>query len=107
MPPPTFPPYPPPPPPPQPPSFYFLSWPPPPPTTNFRLPSRTRFPPLPNNFTRSENVDQPTIGAATKFGELEAIRGKQEIARENIKNEIDDLMRDIPSPPRLELSDGL
>ena len=60
-----------------------------------------------NNFTRSENTDQPTTGAATKFGELEPVKGQQETARENIKNEIDDLMRDIPSPPRVEISEGL
>ena len=96
-----------PPPPPQPPSFYFLWSFPPPPPTNFRVPSPPRFPPLPNNFTQSENNDQPTIGAAKILCELEAIKGKQEIARENIKSEIDNLMTDILSPPILELSDGL
>ena len=74
---------------------------PPPPPPIFSQPAQNNTK-QPINFTQ-----QPNIGAATKFGELEAVKGEQGIARENIKNEIDDLMREIPSSTRLELSDGI
>ena len=90
------------------PSFFEL--PPPLPPIFLQLP-----PQLPSSFQFFQNnrqqptnfLQEPKIGAATKFGELEAVRGEQEIDQENIKNETDDLMEGIPSPPQLELSDGI
>ena len=52
-------------------------------------------------------MQEANIGTATKFGELEAVRGEKEMARENIKNEMDNLMGDIASPPQLKLFDRI
>ena len=49
----------------------------------------------------------PTIGAATRFGQIEAVHGKQEINHENLENKVDEITRGILSPPKLELSDGI
>ena len=66
--------------------------PPPPPSLSFDLPT---------------NNQQPKIGRATKFGEIEAVKSEQELTKNDIKHEIYELMRNIPFPPRLELSDQI
>ena len=53
----------------------------------------------------TNNNQSPTIENVTKFGEIEAVKGEQELPK--VKNEIDELMKSIPSPPRLELTDGI
>ena len=84
--------------------------PPPQPLSFFSLPSPPRLSPqLPPslNFNLPTKNNQPTIGRATKFYEIEAVKSDQELTRElpknDIKHDIDELMRSIPSPPRLEL----
>ena len=52
-------------------------------------------------------LSSPTIGRATKFGEVEAVKSEQELTNSDIKHEIDELMKNIPSPSRLELSDEI
>ena len=72
----------------------FQAIPPPPPSfppTYFSLPAN--------------NNEPPTIGNVIKFGEIKAVKGKQELPR--VENEIDALMKSIPSPPRLELDDEI
>ena len=66
--------------------------PPPPPSLNFNLPT---------------NNQQPTIGRVTKFGEVEAVKSEQELTKTDIKHEIDELMKNIPSPSHFEFSDEI
>ena len=56
-------------------------------------------------FNLPTNNNQPTIGHATEFGEIEAVKSEQELPKNDVKSEIDELMESAPSPPRLELSD--
>ena len=88
-------------PPPQPPPFFSPPSPPPfslqlPPSLNFNLPT---------------NINEPAIGRATKFGEIEAVKSEQELTRElpknDIKHEIDELIRNIASSSLFELSDEI
>ena len=105
--------FPPPPPPPQPqqspPTFFPPLQPPqPPPLFIFPSPPRLSPPPPPSlNFDLPTNNQQPKIGRATKFGEIEAVKSEQELTKNDIKHEIDELMRNILFPPRLELSDQI
>ena len=66
--------------------------PPPPPSLNFNLPT---------------NNQEPTIGCSTKFGEVEAVKSEKELTKNDIKYEIDELMRNSPSPPCFGLSDEI
>ena len=98
--------------------------PPPPPPTNFPSPTNypnanlppsglppdlfRAIPPPPPSFPltdfrlRTNNNEPPTIGNEIKFGEIKAV---QELPR--VENEIDELIKSIPSPPRLELDDEI
>ena len=92
------------PPPPPPPNF-----PPTPPRSN-SIPRIFSSPPPPANVFRPMNFPAhppTTTGATTRFGKIETVRGKQDINSKNLENKIDEIMRDIPSPPKLELSDGI
>ena len=104
------------PPPPPPPTFFPPPSPPlPPPPTNFPPPAnypgpnlpppglppdlfqpmpppRPSFPPT--HFRLPTNNNQlPTVGNVTKFGEIEVVKGEQELPRTKIKNEINELMK--------------
>ena len=72
-----------------------------------------RAPPLSPDFSPfisskpPTDVNKPTVGRVTKFGKIEAVRSEQEAWKVDIKNEIDESMKSVPSPPRLELSNEI
>ena len=87
-----------------------------PPPTNYpgaNLPPPGLFQPTPiptpsfplTGFSLPTNNQLPTIRNVTNFGEIEAMKGEKELPK--VKNEIDELMKSIPSLPRLELNDEI
>ena len=64
-------------------------------------------PPPFQNISLPKNNNNPTIGRATEFDEIEGIKHKLEVPKVDIKHEIDKLIKNIPSAPRIKVSDGI